>query len=136
MKTNNFRIGNYVEFENQVHEVIGTSETEVKIKIKSNSSYSLLTRWVAISSIKPIPLIEEWLLDFGFNKEYKKGYIGKDFLNQDFVLTEPFVLGEWQKGYVFQFSVGSWSKYKEFKYVHELQNFYSPMTGEELEKKQ
>lgn len=31
--------------------------------------------------IKPIPLTEKWLLDFGFNKDYKIGYVGKDFGN-------------------------------------------------------
>ena len=80
----------------------------------------------------PIPLTEEWLLKFGFNKDYKKGYIGKDFSNQDFVLTEPFVMGDWQKGYAFEFTTGGWSKYKEFNYVHELQNFYFTLTSEEL----
>lgn len=85
-----------------------------------------------IEQVLPIKLTEEWLLKFGFNKDYKKGYIGKDFSNQDFVLTEPFVMGDWQKGYAFEFTTGGWSKYKEFNYVHELQNFYFTLTSEEL----
>lgn len=84
------------------------------------------------NDLSPIPLTEKWLLEFGFNKDYKKGYIGKDFSNQDFVLAEPFIMGEWQNGYAFEFSAGGWSKYKEFNYVHELQNFYFAMTGNDL----
>ena len=82
--------------------------------------------------LSPISLTEEWLLQFGFNKEYKQGYIGKDFSNQDFVLTEPLFIGECQKSYAFEFSTDGCFKYKEFNYVHELQNFYFAMTGLEL----
>ena len=80
----------------------------------------------------PIPLTEEWLLKFGFNKEYQKGYIGIDVCNSDFVLTEPLKMGEWQTNYTFQFETGSVPKFKEIKYVHQLQNIYFALTGEEL----
>lgn len=85
------------------------------------------------SEIFAIPLTKQWLDEFGFEENsYKKGYIGKSFSNQDFVLTEPRVMGEWQKGYAFEFKAGGWSKFREFNYVHELQNFYFAMTSEEL----
>ena len=80
----------------------------------------------------PIPLTEEWLLKFGFNKEYKKGYIGIDVFNSDFVLTEPLKMGEWQTNYTFQFETGSVPKFKEIEHVHQLQNLYFALTGEEL----
>jgi hypothetical protein len=82
--------------------------------------------------IEPIPLTEEWLLKFGFNKDYKSGYIGIDVHNSDFVLTEPKKMGEWQNGYVFQFTAGNVPKFKEIFYVHKLQNLYFALTGEEL----
>ncbi|MGL4362007.1 MAG: hypothetical protein ACRCSG_01770 [Cellulosilyticaceae bacterium] len=96
--------------------------------------YDKVEKWTEFNpkDLSPIPLTEKWLLEFGFNKDYKSGYIGKDFYNQDFVLAEPFVMGEWQKGYAFEFTSGGWSKFKEFNYVHELQNFYFAMTGEDL----
>ena len=81
----------------------------------------------------PIELTEKWLLDFGFNKDYKIGYVGKDFGNTDFVLTVPLTLGEWQKGYVFEFLSGGWSKFVEFNHVHELQNFYFTITKSVLQ---
>ena len=80
----------------------------------------------------PIPLTEEWLLKLGFDKEYQKGYIGIDVCNSDFVLTEPLKMGEWQTNYTFQFETGSVPKFKEIKYVHQLQNLFFCLCGEEL----
>ena len=79
-----------------------------------------------------IPLTEEILLKFGFNKEYQKGYIGIDVCNSDFVLTEPLKMGEWQTNYTFQFETGSVPKFKEIEYVHQLQNIFFALNGEEL----
>ena len=79
----------------------------------------------------PIPLTEEWLLKFGFSdKDYKKGYIGKDFKSGgmilDFVLSKPFSKGEWNNTYTFDFDGHRFSK---MEFVHELQNFYYCLTG-------
>jgi len=71
-------------------------------------------------------------LKFGFNKEYQKGYIGIDVCNSDFVLTEPLKMGEWQTNYTFQFETGSVPKFKEIEYVHQLQNLFFYLSGEEL----
>jgi hypothetical protein len=102
--------------------------------IPYNKVPAQVEKWTEFNpkDLSPIPLTEKWLLEFGFDKKYKRGYIGKEFSNQDFVLSEPFVIGEWQKNYTFEFTASGWSKYKEFKYVHELQNFYFVMTGEDL----
>ena len=80
----------------------------------------------------PIPLTEEILLKFGFNKEYQKGYIGIDVCTSDFVLTEPLKMGGWQTNYTFQFETGSIPKFKEIEYVHQLQNLFFSLCGEEL----
>jgi hypothetical protein len=78
----------------------------------------------------PIILTEEWLLKFGFSdKDYKKGYIGKDFKSGgmilDFVLSKPFEKGEWNDTYTFDFEG---HRFIMLKYVHELQNFYHTIT--------
>ena len=82
--------------------------------------------------LKPIPLNEQWLLNLGFNKDYKAGYIGIDVNDSDFVLTEPLIMGEWQKEYAFQFETGRTYKLKQIQYVHQLQNIYFALTGKEL----
>jgi hypothetical protein len=89
--------------------------------------------------IKPIPLTEEWLLKFGFEKypyldKYKliekKGFIKKE--------SSYMVLCYFLNGYGFctnhgedMQSFGNLS----IEYVHQLQNLYFALTGQELEKK-
>ena len=78
------------------------------------------------SDIKPIPLTEDWLIKFGFAKDadrnqYKKGWFricdtisqGLSFVDLD----------------VFQNDECVWVA---VKYVHQLQNLYFALTGEEL----
>jgi hypothetical protein len=71
--------------------------------------------------IKPIPLTEEWLLKFGFDD---LGYYG-------------FGIGYFHILYIedqknnFQFPISN--KYVRVKHVHQLQNLYFALTGEELE---
>lgn len=124
MEAKELRIGNLTEcyingeLKNKFH-VVDADD----IKIFLNNDWYVL---------KPIPLTEEILLRLGFNKDYKNGYIGIDSGNVDFVLTEPFVLGEWQNCYEFEFIAGGWPKLKKIEYVHDLQNFFYSLCGEEL----
>jgi hypothetical protein len=70
--------------------------------------------------IEPIPLTEEWLIKFGF----KKVYYG------------------WEKGsfevesrgdiYLYSINCNEYTDGMPFKYVHQLQNLYFALTGEEL----
>ena len=134
INTKELRLGNlFANIEdNSIYKVTKINEDTIEGICINNMGWFGEQHFHLIEQVLPIKLTEEWLLKFGFNKDYKKGYIGKDFSNQDFVLTEPFVMGDWQKGYAFEFTTGGWSKYKEFNYVHELQNFYFTLTSEEL----
>ena len=74
-----------------------------------------------ISLFKPIPLTEEWLLKFSFKKEldnfYRKNgshFIEVLFYDEGFQVTSQFVCLD------------------HIKYVHQLQNLYHALTGEEL----
>lgn len=124
-----FRIGNFVMFEEDqtVFMIYKIEFSGLSVKNKDEDT------WIEIDSLCPLPLTEEWLLKFGFNKDYKKGYIGIDISNQDFVLTEPKVMGLFQSNYYYQFESGGWQKYKEFKFVHELQNFVYSLFSIELQ---
>ena len=63
---------------------------------------------------KPIPLTEEWLFKFGFEKAYETCYQYKDFiLNDKFIMMDIDIT-------------------IQLKYVHQLQNLYHSLTGEEL----
>jgi len=78
-------------------------------------------------SCKPIPLTEEWLLRFGFElKEAvmdEKKYYG--WLNFSFHLDINFI----EKSFFYHWMGGN----IDIKYVHQLQNLYFALTGEELE---
>ena len=134
INTKELRLGNlFANIEDDsIYKVTKINEDTIEGICINNMGWFGEQHFHLIEQVLPIKLTEEWLLKFGFNKDYKKGYIGKYFSNQDFVLTEPFVMGDWQKGYAFEFTTGGWSKYKEFNYVHELQNFYFTLTSEEL----
>ena len=73
------------------------------------------------NNFKPIPLTEEWLLKFGFERNGKK----LTFWKIDLVEDEEGI-----------FSFDESRIYIDIKYVHQLQNLYFALTGEELKKQE
>ena len=135
IKPQELRIGNMLSIEGTFIKVGKIEENSISWNIaKDTAKFKIWNPFLPVSDkkINPIPLTKEILLKFGFNKEYQKGYIGIDVCNSDFVLTEPFKMGEWQTNYTFQFETGSVPKFKEIEYVHQLQNLFFALTGEEL----
>jgi hypothetical protein len=114
MKANELRIGNYILLQGV------TKPTQVWIIDTTEQS----TRTKA----SPIPLTEEWLLKFGFVK--KKGEIGYSKGKLLIYLGDTTMSGENGRTYF-----NSWAiLYKSPEYVHQLQNLYFALTGEELTK--
>ena len=82
---------------------------------------------------EPIPLTEEWLLKFGFEKGWnqydKHDYYAKDCWGKIRI----------DNGYLepaeYYFLDGIRDSYK-IKYIHQLQNLYHALTGEELKVKE
>jgi len=130
MKASDLRIGNLVYYN-------GTNGPDKQInKIDGVDIQLMNDKEDYLKLHEAIPLTEELLKDFGFDDyDYKTGYIGKDFkmgshgLIGDFVLTKPLVLGEFQKTYVFELRN---HRYVTVPSVHELQNLFHALTGEEL----
>jgi len=108
MKATELRIGNYV---------VGDSGTPYRIELSDFADwYNDHNSHEYGDHVKPIPLTEEWLTRFGFVKE--KG---------------SYIMG------VHQSRFSGLMKFKfdplditRVKYVHELQNLYFALTGEEL----
>jgi len=126
MKASELRIGNFVK----------GKETNVYWTVEAVDSNSIFSygKWRPLDAFEPIPITEEWLLNFGFSTtDYKKGYIGiyhkAGGIITDFVLTYPLVNGVFQKHFIWEHSK---FKYQELKHVHSLQNLYHALTGEEL----
>lgn len=76
------------------------------------------------NQVKPIPLTEEWLLKFGFYKSMSWTYAIELKGNLKLV----YYLGE--KGWSIGFK--SYSDFSNLEYVHQLQNLYFALTGNEL----
>lgn len=108
MEAKELRIGNYIRKGVRCGKVTGSDIYELsKMNLGFNDSEY-------IKSWKPILLNEEWLLNFGFKK----------FVN-DFSKSK-IIIHTRKRGYVLRKSV------PDIKYVHQLQNLYFALTGDEL----
>jgi len=122
MKASELRIGNYVERPSGILCVTSGD-------IHAMSDFQLHEDKLPIT--KPIPLTKEWLLKFGFTKD-GRGYamgVHQRLFSGLMKLTFNGKLQMW----VFVFSVGSYRDITRVQYVHQLQNLYFALTGEELE---
>ena len=111
IKSKDLRIGNYVKSGDLIVCVDWINRHYIKGGATNENDGYLDTR-IPTKLVQPIKLTKDWLIKFGFVKEecfyYKNGVAIED----DFTL-EGF-------GDV------------ELKYVHQLQNLYFALTGEEL----
>ena len=122
MKANELRIGNWV------NDGFSTIELEaIDFVVMSDAPEGL--------SLKPLPITEQWLVDFGFEKT-------DDYGDQIYYELKT----EGSRGYYVCFDHEEWVFglsvrnectcliYDEphFQYVHQLQNLYFALTGEEL----
>ena len=145
MKANELRIGNLITIDNSVYwaklrdiplivthigqtmNIKGESSHSVgceHINQKPNTYYETYSQF--IENIKPIPLTEEWLLKFGFEKLTDKS---RGFNSNSYTYTKgiSFIVHLNDK----LLSVNFWQG-NEKKYVHEIQNLFFALTGEEL----
>lgn len=115
MKASELRIGNLVSNMNPRHnDSILTIES-----IGDNHEVNMFYRKYLLSELEPIPLTEEWLLKFGFVK-HKTTDIYPTFAKQMF---------NWNDGILYIIGYGFMN---HIKHVHQLQNIYFALTGEEL----
>jgi hypothetical protein len=86
-------------------------------------------------SFEPIPLTEEWLIKFGFDKRESSVcdafYIGINPITKDWLFDIV-----WLKN-MMDYSYEGFPFYRnghhKIQYVHQLQNLYFALTGEELQ---
>jgi len=111
MKASELRIGNFFDWSPLAS--MGRGQDQVTV---SNIGYHDL--------MNPIPITEEWLVKFWFEKTMAWTFVVKLKGNLDIV----YYLGE--KGWSIGFK--SYSDFSNLIYVHQLQNLYFALTGEEL----
>ena len=124
MKANELRVGNLVTYRSLKElKVMELLSTFTRVLIDNNQ-----TDWISVGYdfLDPIPLTEEWLLKFGFEKT-KENFLTYD-LGKLSIYMPSF---HYKKGRTY---FNSWVIIEESpKTVHQLQNLYFCLCGKELE---
>jgi len=122
MKASELRIGNYVKFDNHEDEYYKVSGCDI----------SELSDELIDLNASPIQLTEEWLLMFGFIRHHYD--YANDVIYIKNIADNEIDNAEFEWG-VYPNELGSGIQIKNrksLKYVHQLQNLYFALTGEEL----
>jgi len=125
MTASELRIGNWVDVLGISREVLGISN-----KLRPDCGYYEFSGLIPLKGIhiNPIPITEEWLLKFGFKDVFNEGW----FQINDFWIQSN--SGDIWLGT----KTNTWRSLKlnvSVKRVHQLQNLYFALTGEELKTK-
>ena len=124
MKSQELRIGNYVfSKETQKHQMI------VGVTLENPFIDAITFDYTTYNEIEPIPLTEQWLIDFGLSGrlgEVSDTYhIGINPVTHDWLFDIVWIHGTdypfYRNG---QFMI---------KHVHQIQNLYFAITGQELQ---
>jgi hypothetical protein len=128
MKANELRIGNKVSFEGSIVTVNTISDDEVTFSDYASFYYP------QIEDISGIELTEEWLVRFGFSEYDQMGdnYFFAFEKDDNFEFNLCLNFNDLQVSF---YSL-NWERAFKIKSVHQLQNLYFALTGEELEPKQ
>jgi len=120
MKARDFRIGNLIKYseDGTVFEITEIDKLGFEVKNENEET------WIEHDLFEPIQLTEEWLIKFGFKKIGTKTYF--DYHIGNFFI---YIIGCSLKEKNFYFS--SCDEYR-ITTVHQLQNIYFALTGEEL----
>ena len=113
IEANELRIGNYVEGYYKVLAIDFRADDCYLIDMNQDTTTEY---YQTLGRCKPIPLTEEWLLKFGFRVA---GKIAKLYTN-DRVFS------------LYEYTYKAHEYPTECKHVHQLQNLYFALTGEEL----
>jgi mannosyltransferase OCH1-like enzyme len=123
MKANEVRVGNWYDQFGNYHQFTGSIIRDLEKAPETQI-------WC-----KPIPLTEEWLLRFGFNQSNYELYCER---HEEMELRNRynkfFIEIEEEENMNFVLAIGD--EKIDFEFVHQLQNIYFALTGEELELKE
>ena len=130
MKANELRIWNYVRFyatESIITAINNNDEENSYVDVASYND-------IPIEDLNPIPLTEDWLLKFGFEKEIDEFDIFS-------IHNSQYSIQHYKNGKcIFVYSpINELNPedeenviFLQIKHVHQLQNLYFALTGEEL----
>ena len=133
MKSNELRIGNVIHFPFHAENVkivgVGISEDFKTTKIQVETEGSILMDVPSV--FKPIPLTEEWLVKFGFEQSKDADWIWTLKIKGYESPWEKITFNTTRKkGWLFA-AISANGKVS-IENVHQLQNIYYALTGDEL----
>ena len=126
MKANELRIGNMVN--DGVYKLMWAKPAmpyeeanEMQYGVAKDNEFTFFKE----KELEPIPLTEEWLVKFGAEKvnEISEYFDGEDMYSYELYLDGAECLFDRKC---------NCQPYEHIKYVHQLQNLYFALTGEEL----
>lgn len=120
MKAEELRIGNWVSM------VYQSMISPIQVSFINDTTTEPLVNGLPIYEFEPIPLTKGWLLRFGF--DIHAGYLYYDNSNH--------LMGHMEREENHWILENGDREIASFKYVHQLQNLYFALTGEELELKE
>lgn len=122
IQANELRIGNLVLMDGKEVGIISeirSNHSKVIYQGEVNGNISTRFSLIEFIRLEPIPLTEEWLVRFGFRKTFDSPFEDFEWSDNNLQLSEKFDC------YLGKFT-------QPIKYVHNLQNLYFALTGEEL----
>lgn len=130
MKASEFRIGNIIVVDafkpvTKEYATIYKIEQDEGIGSRDPRGSTFITNAGLALKDYGVAITEEWLLKLGFEEEYRSEFTIK-FTHAD--INE--IGYDWNKTFNWRFRF--YGNHLECKYVHQLQNLYFAITGEEL----
>lgn len=121
MEARELRIGNWVEYKKGQQATVSHISSEKNGYIGVENNEYLSSGVFELVDFKPIPLTEEWLERFGFENDFDENPTkGQLTIENQFD-------GSW-----IRVLDGMWTDGIKIEYIHQLQNLYFALTGEEL----
>lgn len=126
IQPNELRLGNYVSQLGAVCQVVAVS-AKINDSVYISQLGDTRSEGFTPESIDPIPLSDEWLAKFGFDDD---GFRQYTLLNWGVKVVESLASkGSW---IIYQGFLRQFQEIAEVQYIHQLQNLYFALTGEEL----
>ena len=128
MNANELRIGNLIQKNDEICEV-SSIHSDSTIRIFNDDKTDTFGCF-ALRIFNPIPLTEELLLNFGFEKDDVFDKIFTYLPLHDLCMDK--LSFRKSEGFICYYGIKYRTLLKHIQYVHQLQNLYFALTGEEL----